>query len=151
MLLLLEKLIKNGIKKDFDFTIETYLNDVLETDTGGLEITDIKIFFNNEDKFILGTDTITLSWLKDILNEYHYFSIYNKLNTIDKIDFIKNSMDVLYNSDNLILTFVLENESDITVKKAIASEIKKLNKDNDSNYFDEITLQTLLSLENDEV
>lgn len=150
MLLLLEKLIKNGIKKDFDFTIETYLNDVLETDTGGLEITDIKIFFNNEDKFILGTDTITLSWLKDILNEYHYFSIYNKLNTIDKIDFIKNSMDVLYNSDNLILTFVLENESDITVKKAIASEIKKLNKDNDSNYFDEITLQTLLSLENDE-
>lgn len=150
MLLLLEKLIKNGIKKDFDFTIETYLNDVLETDTGGLEITDIKIFFDNEDKFILGTDTITLSWLKDILNEYHYFSIYNKLNTIDKIDFIKNSMDVLYNSDNLVLTFVLENESDITVKKAIASEIKKLNKDNDSNYFDEITLQTLLSLENDE-
>lgn len=132
MLILLEKIIKTNLKKDINFSIEEYIEDIFETDTNNISFKSINVFFDADNNFIFGMDIITLSWIKETISIKDYFSIYNKVSTFEKLSFVNaNLSSVLYNNENSFMGYLVDNEKDINVRKAVANEIRKMENNNE--------------------
>lgn len=148
MIILLDKIIRNGIEKGNEIYLENHIDDIFETDTNNMRFKDIDTFFDATNKFIFNVDILTLTWLKEILSLQKYLELYLKFSTLEKINFVNISItEVLYNQEITLLEYIITNEKDYNMRKAIAQEIRKMESNNEGIVTEFITEIELLEKE----
>ena len=148
MIILLDKIIRNGIEKGNEIYLENHIDDIFETDTNNMRFKDTDVFFDTTNKFIFNVDILTLTWLKEILSLEKYLELYLKFSTLEKINFVNISItEVLYNQEITLLEYIVTNEKDYNMRKAIAQEIKKMESNNEGIVTEFITEIELLEKE----
>ena len=148
MIILLDKIIRNGIEKGNEIYLENHIDDIFETDTNNMRFKDTDVFFDTSNKFIFNVDILTLTWLKEILLLEKYLELYSRFSTLEKINFVNISItEVLYNQETALLNYIVTNEKDYNIRKAISQEIRKMESNNEGIVTEFITEIELLEKE----
>lgn len=148
MIILLDKIIRNGIEKGNEIYLENHIDDIFETDTNNMRFKDTDVFFDTTNKFIFNVDILTLTWLKEILLLEKYLELYSRFSTLEKINFVNISItEVLYNQETALLDYIVTNEKDYNIRKAISQEIRKMESNNEGIVTEFITEIELLEKE----
>ena len=148
MIILLDKIIRNGIEKGNEIYLENHIDDIFETDTNNMRFKDTDVFFDTTNKFIFNVDILTLTWLKEILSLEKYLELYSRFSTLEKINFVNISItEVLYNQETALLNYIVTNEKDYNIRKAISQEIRKMESNNEGIVTEFITEIELLEKE----
>ena len=148
MIILLDKIIRNGIEKGNEIYLENHIDDIFETDTNNMRFKDTDVFFDTTNKFIFNVDILTLTWLKEILSLEKYLELYSRFSTLEKINFVNISItEVLYNQETYLLDYIVTNEKDYNTRKAISQEIRKMESNNEGIVTEFITEIELLEKE----
>lgn len=148
MIILLDKIIRNGIEKGNEIYLENHVDDIFETDTNNMRFKDTDVFFDTTNKFIFNVDILTLTWLKEILSLEKYLEMYLRFSTLEKINFVNISItEVLYNQETALLNYIVTNEKDYNIRKAISQEIRKMESNNEGIVTEFITEIELLEKE----
>lgn len=148
MIILLDKIIRNGIEKGNEIYLENHIDDIFETDTNNMRFKDTDVFFDTTNKFIFNVDILTLTWLKEILSLEKYLELYSRFSTLEKINFVNISItEVLYNQETVLLNYIVTNEKDYNIRKAISQEIRKMESNNEGIVTEFITEIELLEKE----
>lgn len=148
MIILLDKIIRNGIEKGNEIYLENHIDDIFETDTNNMRFKDTDVFFDTTNKFIFNVDILTLTWLKEILLLEKYLELYSRFSTLEKINFVNISItEVLYNQETALLNYIVTNEKDYNIRKAISQEIRKMESNNEGIVTEFITEIELLEKE----
>lgn len=148
MIILLDKIIRNGIEKGNEIYLEKHIDDIFETDTNNMRFKDTDVFFDTTNKFIFNVDILTLTWLKEILLLEKYLELYSRFSTLEKINFVNISItEVLYNQETALLDYIVTNEKDYNIRKAISQEIRKMESNNEGIVTEFITEIELLEKE----
>ena len=109
---------------------------------------DTDVFFDTTNKFIFNVDILTLTWLKEILLLEKYLELYSRFSTLEKINFVNISItEVLYNQETALLDYIVTNEKDYNIRKAISQEIRKMESNNEGIVTEFITEIELLEKE----
>lgn len=152
MIILLDKIIRNGIEKGNEIYLENHIDDIFETDTNNMRFKDTDVFFDTTNKFIFNVDILTLTWLKEILSLEKYLELYSRFSTLEKINFVNISItEVLYNQETALLDYIVTNEKDYNIRKAISQEIRKMESNNEGIVTEFITEIELLEKETEEM
>lgn len=148
MIILLDKIIRNGIEKGNEIYLENHIDDIFETDTNNMRFKDTDVFFDTTNKFIFNVDILTLTWLKEILLLEKYLELYSRFSTLEKINFVNISItEVLYNQETALLNYIVTNEKDYNIRKAISQEIRKMESNHEGIVTEFITEIELLEKE----